>query len=218
MDRRQPGGRGAELQVNGALLLSAGRAGRPPTSSSVLLSGSWPSWSSPQWGARLPPMSSSCSGSGGCGRTSTPGIPSRGRWDCTGVTPADMSCRAIVEERSAHLLRRPPSTLGCLSLAVPLARGPGPTRPTHLGMQPGCGCMEGGRRLAGPGLGDVATPRSGAKIAGRSRLRRADPLPTAVGGRWAWAVMRRTPRGTPDKPPLPPMLCWLINGRREESL
>ncbi len=109
----------------------------------------------------------------------------------------------------------------CLFAAFLPARGLWPTRPPRRLMRPRCGRMEGGRRLAGPGLGGVAAKRTLAQAVGRPPLRRADPLLTAVGGSWQWLVMRRTPRGTPDKPPHPHLLTPLfigltIIGRREE--
>ncbi len=80
------------------------------------------------------------------------------------------------------------------------------------------------RRLAGPGLGDATAKWILAVAAGRSSSRRADSIPTTVGGYRAWCAMRRTQWGMPDKPPLPLVLLMLLIlvavigiRRREES-
>jgi hypothetical protein len=63
------------------------------------------------------------------------------------------------------------------------ARRAEPARPPLCLRRPGCGRPEGGRRLAGPGLGDAVTVRSTEMAVGRPPLRRAAPLSTAEGGR-----------------------------------
>ncbi len=62
------------------------------------------------------------------------------------------------------------------------ARWAEPARPPLSHRRTCCGRPEEGRRLAGPGLGDAVAERTSAMTVGRSPLRRAAPLSTAVGG------------------------------------
>ncbi len=101
---------------------------------------------------------------------------------------------------------RPTPAMATHTPAIPVAREVVPTRPLCCHMQPCCGCMEEGRRLAGPGLGSTAIDAVSVQTVGQSTLYYAAPSTPAVGGGGEWVKVWRAPRGPPEESPRPPTL------------
>ncbi len=106
---------------------------------------------------------------------------------------------------------RPPSPwmLGP-AIAANAARRGSPARPPLGAKQPGWGCWEEERRLAGPGLGSMEHNVALAKVEGRPTPCLAALSTTTAGAGGEWARKRRSPRGPSDERPRPTTLALLL--------